>query len=433
LNSTYSSRRAHSGVRWVILALLFAASFIAYILRTNFSIAGESMMTELGLTQLQLGMILAAFAWGYAIFQFPGGVLGDMIGGRRALTYIALGWGALNILTGLVPGGSHSITATLIGLVALRFLMGAVQAPLYPVTGGGTTCAWFPVSGWALPNGITNAGLTLGAAATGPLIAWLTNAVGWRQSFILTAPLGFLIAGLWWGYARDTPVEHPRVSQAELDVINRGRLSIHCGKLEPGAWKQVLQSPQVLLLTASYFCSNYVFYFFFNWLFIYLIDNRHFKTLEGGYHAAIPWIAGAIGAAVGGLVCDELCKRLGMGRGTRITAMIGLGVAAAFILLAASAQSAILAVLFLSICLGGQQLTEGAFWAATIAVSGQRASAACGVLNTGGNAVGGLGALLVPVVVQSLGWPAALASASLFAGVAGGLWLLINAGGEGET
>ena len=53
-----------SSTRWVVLALLFAASFVAYVLRTNMSIAGERMMTDLGLTQVQLGMVLAAFAWG---------------------------------------------------------------------------------------------------------------------------------------------------------------------------------------------------------------------------------------------------------------------------------------------------------------------------------------------------------------------------------
>ena len=55
------------------------------------------------------------------------------------------------------------------------------------------------------------------------------------------------------------------------------------------------------------------------------------------------------------------------------------------------------------------------------------AAAACGVLNTGGNVVGGIGALLVPVMVESLGWPAALAATSVFALIGAGLWLLIDA------
>ncbi|MGB5814578.1 MAG: hypothetical protein WBI27_09940, partial [Thermoanaerobaculia bacterium] len=53
-------------VRWNILAVLVAMSFVAYVLRTNMSVAGDSMMGELGLSQIELGMVLAAFAWGYA-------------------------------------------------------------------------------------------------------------------------------------------------------------------------------------------------------------------------------------------------------------------------------------------------------------------------------------------------------------------------------
>ena len=200
-----------SSVRWVILGLLFLASFVAYVLRTNMSVAGETMMKDLGFSQIQLGFVLAAFAWGYAIFQFPGGVFGDRIGGRRALTIIAIAWSVLNILIGLVPGPEFlSVTAILSILMVLRFLMGAAQAPVYPVTGGGTTCNWFPVNGWAFPNGLSNTGLTLGAAATGPLIVWLIQWGGWRASFLLTAPLGFLIAAIWWWYAQRPPFRTPQ-------------------------------------------------------------------------------------------------------------------------------------------------------------------------------------------------------------------------------
>ena len=107
---------------------------MAYVLRTNMSVAGETMMRDLGLSQIQLGLVLASFAWGYAIFQFPGGVFGDRMGGRRALTIIAVAWAGLNILTGLAPGPSLAgPTGILAFLIVLRFLMGAAQAPLYPL------------------------------------------------------------------------------------------------------------------------------------------------------------------------------------------------------------------------------------------------------------------------------------------------------------
>jgi ACS family glucarate transporter-like MFS transporter len=304
--------------------------------------------------------------------------------------------------------------------------MGAAQAPLYPVTSGGTTSNWFPVAGWALPNGLTNAGLTLGSAAAGPLIAWLTQTFGWRQSFLFTAPFGFLLAGIWWWYARDLPLEHRGVRQAELDLIAADRPRAESGA-RPGAWRDVLANRDVLLLTASYFCSNYVFYFFFNWLFIYLVDSRQFKILEGGYFAAAPWIAGAVGAVFGGILCDRMSRRVGIGRGCRVPSVAGLVLAAGLILAAATARDPYIAVVWLSLCLACQQLTEGAFWAATISVAGRQASAACGVLNTGGNVVGGIGALLVPALVQRFGWPAALGSASIFALVGALLWLWIRA------
>ncbi len=412
-------------MRWRIVALLVAASFVAYLLRTNMSVAGERMVADLGLTKVQLGLVLAAFAWGYAIFQFPGGVYGEQLGGRRALMIIATLWGALNLLVGLTPAAAPA-GALLALLVALRFLMGAAQAPLYPVTGGGVIYRWFPYAGWALPNALTNVGLTFGAAAAGPLIAWLAQTVGWRQSFVLTSPLAFVVAGVWWWYARDRPADHPAVSPAELKLIDAGRPA-DAGRPEPGSWVRALRDRNLLLITASYFCSNYVFYFFFNWLYIYLVEVRGFAVLQGGWLSAIPWIVGAGGAAAGGALSDVLSRRYGLRLGCRIPGASGLALAAILLLAAAGAADPYVAVLFLSLCLACQQVTEGPFWAAAIAVSGRHASTGCGVMNTGGNIVGGVGALLVPITAEGLGWIPALATASGFAIVGAALWLLIRA------
>lgn len=417
-----------TGIRWRILGLVFLASFIAYLLRTNMSVAGERMMVEIGLTQVQLGVVLAAFAWGYAAFQFPGGVWGERVGARRAMTVAAAAWGACNLAIGLVPGSAVApVWVTLGILVILRALMGAVQAPLYPITGAAMTHDWFPVSGWALPNALGNVGLTLGAAATGPIIAWLMVDHGWRKSFVLTAPIAFVLAAVWWWYVRDKPAEHRAVRPAELALINEGRPASQTGTADPGGPRRVLSDPQVLLLTASYFCSNYVFYFFFNWLYIYLVDHRGLKVLEGGLYSSVPWISGAVGALLGGLACDSLSKRIGKRMAHRILGVVGLAAAGACIFGASASKGPIGAVILLSLCLGFQQLTDSVFWSAVISVSGPHAGSASGVMNTGGNVVGGIGALLVPLTVRSFGWPAALATGAVFAGVGSLLWLWIRA------
>jgi ACS family glucarate transporter-like MFS transporter len=431
-NATVISRPDGStGIRWRILALVFASSFVAYLLRTNMSVAGERMMVDLGLTQVQLGVVLAAFAWSYAAFQFPGGVWAERVGGRRAVTILALLWGACNLLTGLVPGRDLASPALTLGaLIALRAFMGAAQAPLFPVTGGAMTCTWFPVTGWAFPSSLSSAGLTLGAAATGPLIAWLMVTFGWRQSFLLTSPLAFLLAGVWWWYVRDTPAQHSRVGHAELALIDRNRPATFLQSTPAGMARRMLRDPQVLLLSGSYFCSNYVFYFFFNWLFIYLVENRGFKVLESGYYASAPWISGALGTIAGGIVCDRMSERLGKRQGHRWVAMTGLALAGVLIVAAAVASAPLVAVLLLSLCLGFQQATDAVFWSAAISVSGKHSSSACGVMNTAGNIVGGVGALLVPLTVRALGWPAALATGAAFAGVGALLWCWIRADRE---
>jgi ACS family glucarate transporter-like MFS transporter len=315
----------------------------------------------------------------------------------------------------------------LIVLVALRFAMGVAQAPLYPVTGGGMTFNWFPKSGWALPSGLSNAGLTLGASATGPLIVWLADAFGWRTSFLITAPAAFLLAFIWWLFVRDRPEQHARVSAGEIALIGAGRDAEEVAPARRAGFRDVLRNRQVLLLTLSYFCSNYVFYFFFNWLFIYLVDSRGFKELDGGWYAAAPWMTSAVGAVAGGILCDRLSRTLGIGSGCRRTVVTGLVAAGLLLLAAALSGDPLVAVLFLSLCLAFQQATESGFWAATIAVSGAQASTACGVMNTGGNVAGGIGALLVPVIVEAFGWPAALATGTAFAMIGALLWVGIRA------
>ncbi|HET8624112.1 MAG TPA: MFS transporter [Gemmatimonadales bacterium] len=411
-------------VRWRIVALLVVASFVAYLLRTNMSVAGERMMAEHGFTKVQLGLVLAAFAWGYALFQFPGGVYGDRLGGRRALTAMAVLWGILNLLVGLLPAAAPAVV--LLGaLILLRFLMGAAQAPLYPVTGGGVVYHWFPAGSWAFPNALMNVGLTFGAAAAGPLIAWLAQTVGWRQSFVLTSPLAFLVAAVWWWYGRDRPAEHWAVGPVELKLIDAGRAA--GAPATPTDWQRVIRNRNLLLITASYFCSNYVFYFFFNWLYVYLVDVRGFALLEGGWLSAVPWMVGAGGAAAGGILADRLSRRHGPRLGYRIPGAVGLAFTAVLLAAAAGAANAYVAVMLLALCFAFQQMTEGPFWAAAVAVSGRHASTGCGLMNTGGNVVGGIGAVLVPFTADHLGWMAALGTASGFAVVGAALWLGIRA------
>jgi ACS family glucarate transporter-like MFS transporter len=413
-------------IRWLILGLIMVASFVSYVLRTNVSIVSATMMADLGMTEVQLGMVFSAFAAGYAIFQFPAGVFGGRLGSRSTIALIAVVWGVLTIATGLVPGSdAASIGVVVTSLVVLRFLVGVSHAPIFPVTGG-TTADWFPIGHWGLPCGLSSTALTLGAAATGPLVVWLMDSYGWRGSFFLSAPVAFLLAGLWWWYLRDYPREHSSVSPRELALIDAHRPPPQSHAERKGAWKKVLKNRDILLLTASYFCMNYIFYLVFNWFFFYLTEVKGFGRQEASGLTAALWVIGSVGATLGGLSCDRLISRFGLRRGPQLLSMTSLVLAAAFLFLGATASDPYLTVTLLSLSFGFTQITEAAYWSTMISIASRDASEGGGVLNTGGNVVGFVGGMLVPLTASHFGWVAAVSTGSVFALVGALLWFFIR-------
>ena len=411
-------------VRFRILGVLLVLSFVNYFLRNNLSVALPSIREEFGFSSTELGWILGSFNIAYALFQIPGGVFGDVLGARRALALIALTWGVLTALTGWLPGLlGASATGALVSLMAVRFLLGVSNAPVFPVSAG-AFANWFPVGSWGLPNALQSVGLTLGQASLGPIVTGLIVAFGWRASFYLMAPAGLLMAAWWWWYGRDRPAEHPAITSGELAVIEAGR-SAGAGGEEASGWRTVLADRNVLLLASSYFCMNYVFYMFAQWLFTYLVEERGFGLLESGFLYALPFVVGAAFAALGGIACDALCHRIGPRWGCRLPAMIGLGMVAWLLLAGLGAPNPYVAVALLSLCFGFTQFTEGAYWSGATFAGGPHTAAATGVLNTGGNLPGILAPLL-GLMVDRLGWVPALSSGTLFALLGAGLWLLVQ-------
>ena len=409
---------------FVIIAL---GSFVSYALRSNLSIAAPTMIADLNLTDIQWGYVMAAFPAGYAFFQFPGGILGDKFGPRRALAVIGILWTILTVMTVMVPGPGMAATGViLLSLIAVRFLTGMAHAPIFPVQ----NCVferWFPPGGRALPTGLSSTGLTLGIVVTAPLLPWLIIQFGWRMSFVIMAPIGLVFVALLWWYAKDDPAEHPAINQAELDLINADREPPVENPPPPPGWIRVLKNRNVLLLMLSYSCMNFVFYLVFSWFYLYLVNHKGFDTEIAGWVTSSQWLAGAAGAATGGWVCDRLCKQFGFRRGCRWPIISGMVISALLLIGGAYNSSPYLAVTMLALCFFFNQLTEGAYWATSIAIGGQFAGTAGGLMNTGANAMGAIGAILVPWLAQFFGWTFAIASGGIFALVGAVLFLFVRA------
>lgn len=419
-----SLARAMLTVRVRMIGLLFILSFINYLLRNNLSAATTVIGTEYSLSSTDIGWIIGSFNLTYALFQIPGGMVGDAFGPRKALLICAVAWGVLTFLTGFVPGlFAASAGGAIASLVVVRLLMGAAQAPLFPITGI-VVQRWFPAGRWAVPNSVLNTALTLGQAAIGPVFTYLIVKFGWREAFYIVSPSAIVAGLIWWFYARDRPREHPSIKEEELEFIEKTAIA-DTGMSSQMPLRKVLLDRNVLLLACGYACSNYVFYIFANWLFEYLVKQRGYTLLESGMLASLPYLSGAVLATVGGVFSDTLSRRIGPTWGCRIPGMFGLILVAGFLLGGVYSANPYLALTFLSLCFGFQQFTEGAFWSGATFAAGPNAGTAAGVLNTGGN-LPGLLAPFVGFLVDSLGWVSAFASGAIFALLGASLWMFVR-------
>ncbi len=411
-------------VRWRIFGLLFALGLLAYAQRTNVTIAAERMMPVLHLTQLQIGWIEQAFVIGYALFQLPGGLIGQRLGARRALTLFGV---AAFVAVMMVPVAPELVggTALFMVLVAAQLLLGAAQGGLFPVSSG-VFETWFPVRQWSLVQGAQSMGLNLGSAITPPLIAALMVSAGWQRALVWSSIPAILIIALWAWYARDTPREHAAVATAELSELGEHVHATVDARVSVRRLLRMLGHRNTALLTVSYLLMNYSFYLIANWCFLYLIQQRHFPVLESGWLSVAPPIAGSLGAGIGGVVTGWLCPRLGLVWGFRAVPLLALPLAGVLLLIAMQTANPYIAVAALAGSFGCIELNEAAYWAASMAVGRSDAMAIGGVLNTGGNLGGIIG---IPVVAWLSGrhaWGTAFAIGSLCAVVAALLWLRID-------
>lgn len=411
-------------VRWRIFGLLFALGLLAYAQRTDVTIAAERMMPDLHLSQLRIGWIEQAFVIGYALFQLPGGLIGQRLGARRALTLFSV---VAFIAVMMLPAAPELLSGTtlFVMLVAAQLLLGLAQGGLFPISTG-VFETWFPVRQWSLAQGTQSMGLNLGSALTPPLIAALMVSVGWQQAIVWSSIPAIFVIALWFWYARDTPREHSAVSAAELRELGEQAQATVDAHVSFRRLLRLLRHRNTVLLTVSYLLMNYSFYLIANWCFLYLIQERHFPVLESGWLSVAPPIAGSLGAGIGGVATVWLCSRLGDVWGFRTMPLLSLPLAGVLLLIAMWTANPYVAVAALTGCFGCVELNEASYWAAAMNVGRSDSMAIGGVLNTGGNLGGIIG---IPVVAWLSGrhaWGTAFAIGSLCAAVAALLWLWVD-------
>src|SRR5258708_17406579 len=202
-------------IRYFLAFWLFVLSGVAFLDRTNISIAGLEISREYGLGNQRLGWIFSSFLIGYAGFQLPAGWLAARFGPRKVLTLGVLWWGVATALTALLPSGiSHAVML----LIAIRFALGAGEAVIYPAANQ-FVARWVPVQERGFINGLIFAGVGAGSGLTPPLLTWLITHHGWRAAFWFSAVIGLAAGAVLWVTARDTPDENTGGSGAETREV----------------------------------------------------------------------------------------------------------------------------------------------------------------------------------------------------------------------
>lgn len=412
-----------TGIRWLILALLFLTSVVTYIDRVNISVTARQMMPAYGITDQQMGWIFSAFVVGYALFQIPGGWLADRWGARTVLTVALVWWSICTALTAMVAASSLASLVGVVGsLMLVRFSLGMGEAVALPAFNRAVT-NWFPAEARGLGIGIAIGGIGLGSAMTPPIAAWVMVNWGWQTVFYLASLLGIGMGLLWWLLSRNHPHEHPWVNAGEQALIERTPTTATAVP-----WRTFRQTPTVWWLVLSYSCLGYVAYVYLSWFYLYLVNVRGFDVLRGGIYASAPFLAMLVFCPLGGWVTDRLAVRYGLTTGRAVAGMSGMVLAGSAIALGALADSPLLAIVSLSFGAGWLYFTVGAYWASTTDLSKAHAGTLSGLMNMGANIGGAISPTLTPWLAHRWGWPVSLGVAATIAIVGGLLWFKIDPG-----
>lgn len=287
-----------------MLSLVFVNVMINYLDRSNLAVANSAISSELNLSPVQMGYILSAFGWTYALLQIPGGLLADKIGPRLLYGLCLVTWSIATMALASARGFA--------ALFGFRLAIGAFEAPSYPINNRVVT-SWFPDNERASAIAIYVSGQFIGLAFFSPVLVLIQQAYGWQGMFLITGAVGAVWGLVWYFFYRD-PLDHPKVNKAELDHIEQGG-GVLKGRVASATSQQWADAGKIFSSTTLWgvyiaqFCVNAILYFFLTWFPTYLVKYRGLDFVKSGFLGAIPFLAACAGLLLSGFISDSLARR----------------------------------------------------------------------------------------------------------------------------
>ena len=345
--------QARTYVRWLIVALIAIATVINYIDRNALAVMWPQISKDVGATKEDYALLVTVFMLFYAAGQFVFGRLFDIIGTR-------LGF-ALSIAVWSISIALHSVTHSILSFSLVRAMLGISEAGAWPGAVK-ANAEWFPARERALAQGVFNAGASIGAIVSAPLIAVLFLWLGWRGTFILIGAIGFIWLLPWLIIYRAGPDKHPWVSAAERALI------LDAPTEQPAtpkaeyvpSMRQLLGHRQTWGILISRFFLDPIWWLFVSWLPLYLADTFGFDIKQIGIFAWVPYVGAMIGSLGGGWLSGRL---IGAGwsvdKARKVVITLGGAIMAPALLGAVLATDPVWAVVTIAFVLFGFQIAIG--------------------------------------------------------------------------
>ena len=286
-----------TNVRWWILSLVFFATTVNYLDRILLSVLIPVIREDLHITDQQYGNVQACFQFAYTIgFLFMGKFIDKA--GTRIGYLVSLVWWS-------IAAALHALAGRVFARGFWRAVLGRGEAGNFPAAIKSVS-EWFPQKDRAFATGIFNAGTNV-ASMIGPYaFVWITQQVGWRACFLLTASLGLVWVVLWLMLYR-RPEEHASVNEAERRyILEDSPADVDAPKI---GWMKALTYRQTWGFALAKFLTDPVWWFYLYWLPPYLYDVRKFKMTEIAWALPFIYLMADFGSVGGGWISGYLMRR----------------------------------------------------------------------------------------------------------------------------
>jgi MFS family permease len=367
---TASSSRAYP---WLVVGMLWFICFFNYADRQAIASVLPKLETEFGLSKLQQGLIVSAFAWVYAAGAPFAGYLADRLSRKHLILGGCLLWSLVTMVTGQCVNFWQFVTVRATEGLGETFYFPASMSLVGDYHGRRTR---------SRAMSLHQTSVYAGTIAGSWFAAWAADTYGWRLGFYVFGGLGIVLAGFLY-----LALMEPRRGQAEegAEFIQEAPLGVRATAAA------IFRKPTAIMLLLGFVLANFVATIFLGWTTTFLVEKFHFKLTAAGLSGTVYiHIASACSVPLAGLAADLLARRFAGGRIFVQAAGLLLGSTFAFLVgRTSNVTTLILAMSAFGLCKG---MYDSNIFASMYDLVEPRARAsAAGIMNAVGWGAGALG------------------------------------------